>query len=263
MLKKKLLLFIVFILFLFALLTYQSIKGKSYFPDLPLYPLKILERGSSAVINSVKEVIDAYVLIIGKEEENRRLLDEVGKYRQKENRYIEAEIENERLKKLLELRSKRRDVVTSAEVFARDPSNWFQIIWIDKGSTSEVERDMVALSRDGPVGKVHRVLDTVSSVILITDVNSSIAVRLQSSRIEGILEGRGDDRCNLKYISKDRVVKVGEKVITSGLEGIYPEGLLVGYISAVREEGRELFQLVEVTPIQDLTSIEEVLLIRK
>jgi rod shape-determining protein MreC len=58
-------------------------------------------------------------------------------------------------------------------------------------------------------------------------------------------------------------VKVGEKVITSGLEGIYPEGLLVGYISAVREEGRELFQLVEVTPIQDLTSIEEVLLIRK
>jgi cell shape-determining protein MreC len=120
MLKKKFLLFIVFILFLFALLTYQSIKGKSYFLDLPLYPLKILERGSSAVINSVKEVIDTYVLIVGKEEENRRLLDEVGKYRQRENRYVEAEIENERLKKLLGLRSKRRDVVTSAEVFARD-----------------------------------------------------------------------------------------------------------------------------------------------
>ncbi len=248
---------------LFALLTYQGIKGKSYFLDLPLYPLKILERGSSSVINKVKEVIDTYVLIVGKEAENKRLLEEIGKYKQKENRYMEAEIENDRLKKLLELRSERHDVITSAQVIARDPSNWFQIIWIDKGSRFGVAPDMVAVTPDGPVGKVHRVLDTASSVILITDVNSSVAVRLQSSRIEGILEGRGDDRCNLKYISKDGVVKVGEKVITSGLEGIYPEGLLIGHVSAVKEEGRELFQLIEVTPVQDLSGIEEILLIRK
>jgi len=94
MLKKKYLLFFVFILFLFALLTYQSIKGKSYFLDLPLYPLTILEKGSSAVINGVKEVIDTYLLIVGKEAENKRLLEEVGEYRHRENRYIEAELEN-------------------------------------------------------------------------------------------------------------------------------------------------------------------------
>jgi len=122
---------------------------------------------------------------------------------------------------------------------------------------------MVAVTPLGPVGKVNRVFDTDASIILLTDVNSSVAVRLQSTRVGGILEGRGDGICSLKYVSKRAEVKTGENVVTSGLDGIFPEGLLVGYVSGVRKEGGEMFQLIQVLPAQDLNAIEEVVILKR
>jgi rod shape-determining protein MreC len=122
---------------------------------------------------------------------------------------------------------------------------------------------MVAVTSLGPVGRVHRVFKSGANVMLITDVNSAIAVMLQSSRTGGILEGRGDDRCYLKYVSKEVEVKPGERVITSGLEGIYPRGLLIGHVTDIKREGEEIFQLIEVTPAQDLNTLEEVAILKK
>ncbi len=263
MLKKKFSIFISFILLVFALLTYQSIKGGGRFIDLPLYPLKLLERAGSAVAGGVKDIFNTYILIIGKEEENRLLRERLNRFEQEKNRYIETELENRRLRKILQLKSERPDYVTTADVFARDPTNWFQMLWIDKGSDDGIAKDMVAIASAGPAGKVQRVFGDTANVILITDVNSSVAVRLQSSRVAGILEGGGDNRCFLKYVSKDVDVKVGERVVTSGLEGIYPEGLLIGYVTQVNREGGEMFQLIEVAPAQDLNKVEEVAIFRR
>lgn len=154
-------------------------------------------------------------------------------------------------------------MVAAAEVFARDPSNWFHILWINKGSDAGVEKDMVAVTPLGPVGRVHRVFDDGASLILLTDVNSAIAVRLQSTRERGILEGRGDGTCSLKYISKKAEVKAGENVVTSGLDGIFPEGLLVGHVSEVRKEEGEMFQVINVIPAQDLNTVEEVVILKR
>jgi rod shape-determining protein MreC len=263
MLKKKLYLFIVLIILVFVLLTYQSIKGKSGFLDFPLYPLKILSKGGSAVINGVKNAVNTYILIVGKEEENRRLLYKISKFEQEKNRYIEIELENERLRKILQLTSKRPDYITTAKIFARDPTNWFQMLWINKGTSEGITKDMVAVTPVGPVGRVHRVFRNGGNIILITDINSSVAVRLQSSRIEGILEGKGDNTCYLDYVSNKVDVKVGERIITSGLEGIYPEGLLIGYVTNVKKEGEEVFQLIEVAPAQDLNKVEEVAIFKR
>ena len=122
---------------------------------------------------------------------------------------------------------------------------------------------MVAVTPLGPVGKVHRVFDNEASIILLTDVNSAVAVRLQSTRVGGILEGRGDGSCSLKYVSKTAEVEAGEKVVTSGLDGIFPEGILVGYVSEVKKEGGEMFQVIQVLPAQDLNAIEEVVILRR
>ncbi len=154
-------------------------------------------------------------------------------------------------------------MITTAEVFARDPSNWFYMLWINKGADDGVAKDMVAVTPLGPVGKVHRVFDHAASIILLTDVNSSVAVRLQDTRVSAILEGRGDGTCFLKYVSKRAEVKMGEIVVTSGLDGIYPEGLLVGHVSEVKKEGGELFQVIRVLPAQDLKTIEEVAILKK
>jgi rod shape-determining protein MreC len=200
---------------------------------------------------------------VGKEDENRRLRYRIFQYEQQINSYDEMIRENERLKQIVKLKAERRDYVATAKVFARDPTNWFQMFWINKGSDEGLLQDMVVTGPSGPVGRIHRVLDNASSVMLITDVNSAVAARLQTSRVEGILEGRGKNRCFLKYVSKDIDVKVGERVITSGLDGIFPTGFLIGTVSRVEKEGEEVFQLVEVEPSQDMNTVEEVVILKK
>lgn len=263
MLKKKFSLFAFFVLLVFALLTYQSVRSEGRFLDLPMYPLKMLERGSTTIINSVRNLIYTYIMVVGKEAENKKLIDRLNKAKHEKNMYAEIGLENQRLRKILKLKSERPDYVTSAEVFARDPTNWFQILWINKGIDDGIAKDMVAVTSLGPVGKIHKVFKEGANIILITDINSSVAVRLQSSRIEGILEGRGDNMCTLKYVSRESDVKVGERVVTSGLEGIYPAGLSIGYITDVKKEEEEMFQLIEVAPSQDLNTVEEVAILKR
>jgi rod shape-determining protein MreC len=263
MLKKKLLIFAVFVFLIFVLLTYQSIRGKGSFADFPAYPLRIIERVTSSFVSEVKNIVHSYILIVGKEEENRNLRDKISKLEQEINTYIEGDSENKRLRRMLQLKSRQPDYIASAEVFARDPTNWFQVMWIDKGAKDGISRDMVAMAPGGPVGKIYQVLDEESNVILLTDVNSSVAVRLQSSRVEGILEGRGDGRCYLKYVPKEVDVSIGERLITSGLDGIYPEGLQIGYVSLVEKQEDEVFQLIEAVPVQDLNTVEEVVILKR
>ncbi len=261
---RKKLIFFVFLVFLFmGLLTYQSIKGEGRFIDFPLYPLRLLEQGTSFVVKGVKDAVSSYVLIVGKEEENRRLLEKISGFEQEKNRYTETFQENERLRKILQLKSERPDYIESAEVFARDPTNWFQMVGINKGAKDGIVRDMVAVTPVGPVGRIHRVFDSEANVILITDVNSSVAVRLQSSRVEGMLEGRGDNRCYLKYIPREIKIQIGEKLITSGLDGIFPAGLLIGSVSDIEYSGEDIFQQIEVIPAQDIHTLEEVAILQK
>jgi len=263
MLKKKYVIFAFFLLLVLALLNYQSTQGQSPFPKFLIYPLKILEQGGSAVLRTAGNIVDTYVMIVGKEAENESLRERINELEKESNRFVEIEKENSRLKNILKLKSKRPEYVTSSSVFARDPSNWFQVFWINKGESSGIRKDMVAVTHNGPVGRIDRILEEESSIILITDVNSSVAVRLQSSRVEGILEGRGDDRCTLKYVSKEIDVKIGEEVVTSGMDNIYPKGLLIGHVTGITKEGGELFQVIEVTPSQDLNVVEEVTVFKK
>ena len=263
MLKKKLFLFAIFILLIFGLLTFQSIKGKSRFIDTALYPLTLIQQGTTAVMHGIRNAFNAYIMIAGKEEENRKLLEKIHQLEQEKNDFVEVQLENERLKQILKLKNENRNYVTTSSVFARDPTNWFQTIWINKGVTSGIEKNMVAVTPLGPVGRVRRLLKNSANVTLITDVNSSVSVRLQPSRIEGILQGSGEDTCTLQYISKEVDVKIGETVITSGLDGIYPKGLIIGHVSRVTKEDAEIFQIIEVEPVQNLNSVEEVVILKK
>ena len=263
MTKKRLIIFVVFILLVFGLLTFQSIKGEGHFINFTLTPLIVAEKGTSAISHKIRNFFNTYIIIFRKEQENRELHGKIDKLKQEKNEFLEDKNENERLRKILKLKKARTDYVVTARVFARDPTNWFQSLWINKGMSSGIANNMVAVTTIGPVGKVHRAFQESSNIILITDINSSVAVRLQTSRIEGILEGRGDNSCFLKYISKMADVKVGERLITSGLDGLYPAGLLIGHVTSVKHEGEEMFQVIEVEPAQNLNTLEEVVILKR
>lgn len=256
--RNKFLIFIFVIVIIFALLTYQGIKRQRGISNSLTYPLHLLSGGHSIIISKIGDFWGKYIFIVNKVEENKRLLERIKILEQERNRYIEVENENRRLHRLLELESERHDFITAAKVFARDPGNWFHLLWINKGSRHGISRGMTAVTPGGLVGMVRDVFDNRASIMLITDVNSAVAVRIQDLRDDGILEGRGDNTTYLKYISVDAEVEQGQAVITSGLDGIYPEGIIVGYVKNVRRTDTEFFQDIIVSPAQNLNKVEEV-----
>ncbi|MBI4686876.1 MAG: rod shape-determining protein MreC [Nitrospirae bacterium] len=263
--KKRVFLSIFFVLLILSAFIYQSVRGTGGTPvsDMLAYPIGIIESGISRITNGVVDFFEGYIFLKDKAIENRRLALKLQGLTAERNKLAEARHENERLRALLELRASREDYITSADVFARDPGNWFHVLWINKGSADGINKDMIAVTPLGIVGKVYRVLGDRAGIILITDVNSSVAVRFQSLRTEGILEGLGVNTCHVKYVSHDEDIKTGEVVVTSGLDGIFPEGIRVGYVSNITKKGQGFFQNIEVRPFQDLSRVEEVAILKK
>lgn len=255
-LKKRFFIFIVLIILIFGMLTYQGSRGSfdtSVFSFLN-YPLKILEHGITTTINGISN------LFSGDDMDRRFQNREAGIA---SSRCLEARYENERLRALLELKTQNEKYVTSAEVIARDPTNWSQVLWINKGTDNGISKNMLTVTPLGVVGRIYRVFNDRANIIQISDLNSSVAVRLQSSRAEGILEGTGNSKCYLKYVSHDAEVVIGDAVITSGLDGIYPEGLIVGHVTNMVKKEGDFFQVIEVLPAQNLKTIEEVAILKR
>lgn len=216
------------------------------------------------VLSSLKESLKSpFRKMFLREEENIRLKAEIDRLLIEKQRYKEVILENRRLRELLSLKERTSNYVTTAQIIARGPDQWSNTFVIDKGLFSGVKKDMIAITSKGLVGKISEVFDSYSHLLLLTDINFSVAVRLQKSRLEGIVSGTGLRKCQLKYIPYDEDIKGGEILITSGLDFLFPEGIPVGYISKFDKTGSGLFQSIEVTPFVDNRRIEEVVIITR
>ena len=120
---------------------------------------------------------------------------------------------------------------------------------------------MAVLSNQGVVGKIIAVSPHASRVLLIDDHNSALDGFDQRSRARGIVAGVVDDGLILKYIDRSQDIRDGDTVVTSGLDGIFPRGLLVGTIKSVRRGGPGLFLNVSIAPAVDFKGLEQVLVV--
>ncbi len=220
------------------------------------------EKFVSQGISGAKKLLDSYVFLVHTRQENEALKKENALLKARLVEYREALIANARLKKLLRLKEKLPYATLAAQVVGRDPSMWFRSLIIDLGSDEGLEEGMAVVTVGGVVGQILGVTPKYAKVMLITDPNSAVDVIVQRSRARGILRGRGSEVCSLEYVSMEADVREGDLLITSGLDGIFPKGLLVGTVYRVLPERQEgLFQRVEVRPAINLEDIEEVLVI--
>jgi rod shape-determining protein MreC len=120
---------------------------------------------------------------------------------------------------------------------------------------------MAVVTDEGVVGVTSGVALSYSHVLLVVDPQSQVQSFAQRSRARGAVRGRSNGLCTLDYVLRDADVQVGDTLITSGLGGIYPRGLLVGSITAVAHEPPEMFKRVEVKPAVEFSSLEEVFVI--
>jgi rod shape-determining protein MreC len=174
----------------------------------------------------------------------------------------EFELENARLRKLVAFRATVPGDLLAARVVGRDATGRGGTLTIDRGERAGVTKGAAVLAPEGVVGQVFLVSRNAARVLLVSDHNSGVDALVRRSRARGILQGTVDAGCVLKYVNRIEDVQVGDVVITSGLDGIFPKGLPVGEVVSVDRGGRGLFQHAEIAPRVDFSQLEEVLVTR-
>ncbi len=174
----------------------------------------------------------------------------------------EAEATAERLEALLDLQSTYDLQSTAARIVGESSDAWSRTVTIDKGSSDGLAINMPVCNSAGVIGQIIEVSSSTSTVRLITDENSGVSAMVQSTRAQGILQGQADGSLRLEYVSVEADVQEGDIIVTSGIGGTYPKGLLLGTVSSVTRPDNATYYTIVVTPAtSDTETNEEVLVI--
>lgn len=149
----------------------------------------------------------------------------------------------------------------TANVIGRDPSPLLQYFILDRGSDDGIRRDMPVVTASGLVGRVVQVTNSASRVLPITDPTSAVNARLQDTRDEGTVVGQPGGGLSLNYISQQAKIASGQTVITSGLGGIYPPGIIIGTVNAIQRLDYEVLQRADLLSAVNFGNLEIVLII--
>lgn len=209
-----------------------------------------------------------YLYLRGVRAENRDLKQQIQQMRLEQARMSQDAEQAHRLQSLLEFKEQFISQTMAAQVIGWSGSEQSRSIYIDKGAREGIKPDMAVITRDGIVGKVLQVFGSnalersVSQVLLINDQTSGVGAILDQARLQGILRGTPSGDVVLEKVMSDETVPVGELVLTSGGDGIFPKGLPVGKVTKV-SPGSELFLNIRVRPAANLSRLEEVLVVTK
>jgi rod shape-determining protein MreC len=210
--------------------------------------------------NSSSNLWHNYFFLRGVRAENRQLKQQIEQMRLEQVRLSEDAEQAHRLQHLLAFREQFIAKTVAAQVIGSGGSDLSRIIYIDKGGNDGVKRDFAVITANGIVGKVLEVFPNVSQVLLINDQTSGVWAMLEKSRLQGVLKGTPDGEVVLQRVMSDEKVAVGDTVLSSGGDRIFPKGLPVGTVSKV-SPGREMFLNIQVKPAADLSRLEEVLVV--
>ena len=223
--------------------------------EVNYYPTKLID----SVKTKVNDSWEDYVQLVDVKRENELLRDEVQTLRREYHELEEVKKQNARLKKLLNYKKEHTSRVVSANVIAGSPSVIRpEFVMIDKGHNSGIEKDMAVSTSLGVVGRIHSVGKNNSMVMLLTDPLSSIDAIVHRTRERGIVKGLGS-KCMMQYIEDENKISKGDKIISSGKDGIFPKGIIIGTVAMIESSGG-LYQAT-VNPEIDTNTLEEVLVI--
>ncbi|HEV8243076.1 MAG TPA: rod shape-determining protein MreC [Nitrospirales bacterium] len=217
------------------------------------------------VVDAANQELDTiwtrYLALQHAREESQGFRQQIARLQEENARLRESAAATSRLRDLLELKEHLPYPTLAAQVIGRDPTNWYRSVIINKGAKEGLTVDMGVLSPAGVVGRIVKVYDHLSIVLLIIDQNNAVTGLVQRTRDEGIVEGTERGLARIKYLPLLSTVKVGDQVVTSGLAGGFPRGLPVGTITKIERREAELFLSAEIAPDGDFTKIDEVLII--
>jgi rod shape-determining protein MreC len=218
-----------------------------------------VQRGTMKSIDSVRSLWTGYVALRDVQAQNEALKSQLQTLQiQIQEERAEAQ-RTENLRELLELRQRVGLETVAAEIIAASPSVDFRTMTIDKGSSDGLEPDMAVISPAGVVGRVVLPSRRAAKVQMLIDQNAAAGALIERTRAQGVVIGQGDS-LRMDYVPGTADVKQGDIVVTSGIDGIYPKGVVIGTVDAV-ERGPGTYHRITVRSAVDFSRLEEVLVV--
>ena len=219
-----------------------------------------VQRATTSVVGGVQDSWQNYFALQQVRTDNERLTQELAQLRVQMQQERALAQQSRSLQQLLDLRSSLEVKTTGANVIGSGASAEFRTVTLDKGTGDGLRPDMAVISPSGVVGRVIMPTGRASKLQLLIDRNAAAGALVERSRAQGVVVGTGTDRLRMDYVSGTADLKVGDRVVTSGIDGIYPKGFVIGQIESV-ERGAGEFSGITVRPAVDFSGLESVLVV--
>ena len=218
------------------------------------------ERAGAHGIGHLRDTWRHYFALQNTSRENEALRRENDELKMQVTQLQSKATEADRLALLLNFRKSHQNIpMLGSRVIATSAGTASATIMLDRGSKDHIKKNMGVITPEGVVGKVVEVYDNTSEVLLLTDKDSGVGAMLGNSRIQSPVGGTGEPLLAMKYVANDDVVNLGERVVTSGMDKIFPRDLPIGTIAEIKSGNP--FKNIRVRPSANLARLEEVIVL--
>ena len=236
--------------------------GASVLENVTFEVFAEVQRLATAAGNGVVGVWTGYVGLRGLRSENQVLVRDVAalQFQLQEQRAMAQRAD--RLEQLLEFRQHLALPTMSARVIAADATPYFLTLTVDRGTEDGIRSDLAVLAPTGVVGRVvGQPAARAARVQLLIDRNAAAGALIERTRASGVVMGEDDETSlRMEYVSNLETVWVGDRIVTSGIDGIYPKGFAIGTVTDIAP-GVGLYQTIQIAPAVDFSQLEDVLVV--
>jgi rod shape-determining protein MreC len=219
-----------------------------------------IQRSAALLTGGVRRTWNGYVNLRGVRAENEQLRRELSE--------LQIQVQQERavagraheLEELLGFQQKLDVKTVASAVIGAGVSPDFRTVTLDKGTAAGLKQNMAVIAPTGVVGRIVTTTGRASKVQLLVDRNAAAGALVERSRAQGVVLGAGEEMLRMEYVSGVADVKAGDSIVTSGIDGIYPKGFVIGKVENV-DRGSGIYKIIRVRPAVDFNRLEEVLVV--
>ena len=219
-----------------------------------------VQRGLTGGTSGIRRVWSAYIGLRNVKVENETLKRELAAALVTVQQQRALAERTRSFQRLLDLRDRSNLTMRAAEIIAAGASPDFRTLTIDRGTRDGLKANMAVIGAEGAVGRIVLPSFRAAQVQMLLDRNAAAGALIERSRAQGVVVGRGDERLQMEYVSEVSDIAVGDVVVTSGIDGIFPKGFVIGRVESIDKRGPS-FERIIVKPAVDFASLEEVLVV--
>ena len=260
--KKIFILLLILSLPLISINVEQKKVQNAWFTQPFSFLAQSIQNFFSGLSQGVRGTTAEYLNLLNIKAESARVSKENNELKTRLNQFSENQNELERLRTLLDFQNNTKMELIPGQVIGRDLVADHNTITINKGIKHGLRAGQAVLTVSGAVGYIFKPQYFTSHVMLITDRYSVVDALIQKTRSHGIVEGRNKDLCVLQYVERTEDVKVGDLIVTGGLDNIFPKGFPLGVVTNIERKTKSASLIIGIKPVVDSNKVEEVFIVK-